>query len=179
MPRTRSAGTPSRRSSKLVPVLSIALLAAGATIAGEPQGGRALRAEAIDMHPSALAQLIDQLGGRQISLPRAKIVSVISPRAFLVESAGPLAPTPGKFNRVVVLVEGGSLRIDPLTLVGSTVRVTGTARSVLGMQVSRDVPWPTELTRDIVRRYEIRAAVLSPSVETPDGVELVTAFPEP
>jgi hypothetical protein len=30
-----------------------------------------------------------------------------------------------------------------------------------------------------VRRYEIRAAVLSPSVETPDGIELVTAFPEP
>jgi hypothetical protein len=160
-------------------LVSVALLIATPTLAGEPQAPRAARAEAIDMHPSALAQLIDQLGGRQISLPRAKIVSVISPRAFLVESAGPLAPTPGKFNRVVVLVDGGTIRVDPLSLVGSTVRVTGTARSVLGMQVSREVAWPPELTRDIVRRYEIRAAMLSPSVQTPDGVELVTALPEP
>jgi hypothetical protein len=163
--------------TKIAQVLSIALLAAGFPSAGEPQG-RLSRAESIDMHPSALAQLIDQLGGRQIRLPRAKIVSVINPRAFLVESAGPLEPTPGKYHRVVVLVDGGTLRVDPLSLVGSTVRVTGIARSVLGIQVSREVPWPPELTRDIVRRYEIRAAMLSPSVETPDGVELVTTIAE-
>jgi hypothetical protein len=75
-----------------------------------------------------------------------------------------------------VLVEGGSMRLDPVSLVGMTVRVTGVARTVLGMQVSREVPWPQQLTRDVVRRYEIRAAVLSPSVETPDGVQLVTAL---
>jgi hypothetical protein len=134
--------------------------------------------EAVDirLHPSALAQLIDQLGGRRISLPRAKIVSVINPRAFLVESEGPLASTPGNYNRVVVLIEGGMLRVDPLSLVGSTVRINGTARTVLGLQVSREVPWPPELTREIVRRYEIRAAVLAPSIQTPDGVQLVSAL---
>jgi hypothetical protein len=128
----------------------------------------------IRMHPSALAQLIDELGGRQISLPRAKIISVISPRAFLVESAGPLAPTPGQLNRVVILVDKGMIRMDPPSLVGWTVKVTGIARTVLGMQVSREVPWPRELTADIVKRYEIRAALLTPSVQTPDGVELVS-----
>lgn len=133
----------------------------------------------IRLHPSALVQLIDQLGGRQISLPGAKVVSVISPRAFLVESTGPLAGTPGKMNRVVVLVNGGALSVEPDALVGTTVRIVGVARTVLGMQVTRDVPWPPELTRDIVRRYEIRAAVLSSSVETPDGVELTRASADP
>jgi hypothetical protein len=158
--------------------LPLVLLHAPMLDADGPQRAQFSRDDSIDirLHPSALAELIDELGGRQISLPRAKVVSVLNPRAFLVESAGPLAPTPGSYNRVVVLVEGGSMRLDPVSLVGMTVRVTGVARTVLGMQVSREVPWPQQLTRDVVRRYEIRAAVLSPSVETPDGVQLVTAL---
>jgi hypothetical protein len=165
--------------------LSITMFAAMATAAAAaPEGawhadgdGQVERSDAtndIRLHPSALAQLIDELGGRQISLPRAKIISVISPRAFLVESAGPLAPTPGKLNRVVVLVDKGTLRLDPLSLVGATVAISGVARTVLGMQVTREVAWPPQLTADVVKRYEIRAAVLSPSVRTPDGVELVS-----
>jgi hypothetical protein len=104
---------------------------------------------------------------------------VINPRAFLVESAGPLPGTRGKLNRVAVLVNRGSLIVEPEALVGTTVRIVGIARSVLGMQVTREVPWPPELTRDIVRRYEIRAAVLSSLVETPDGITLTTAVVEP
>jgi hypothetical protein len=161
-------------AGRLLPVIVLlSLPAVGAGQARTPGRG-----EPIDLrlHPSALAQLIDQLGGRQISLPRAKVVSVINPRAFLVESAGPLPATPGNYNRVIVLVEGGMLRVEPLALVGTTVRITGVARTVLGMQVTREVPWPSELTRDIVRRYEVRAAVLSSSVETPDGVQLIAAL---
>jgi hypothetical protein len=161
-------------AGRLLPVVVLlSLPAVGAGQARTPD-----RAEPIDLrlHPSALAQLIDQLGGRQISLPRAKVVSVINPRAFLVESAGPVPATPGHYNRVIVLVEGGMLRVEPLALVGTTVRISGVARTVLGMQVTREVPWPPELTRDIVRRYEVRAAVLSSSVETPDGVQLVAAL---
>jgi hypothetical protein len=147
---------------------------AGGPSAFDDEQARRDETNDIRMHPSALAQLIDELGGHQISLPRAKIISVISPRAFLVESAGPLAPTPGKLNRVVILVDKGALRMDPLSLVGSTVKVTGIVRTVLGMQAAREVPWPRELTADIVRRYEIRAALVAPSVQTPDGVELVS-----
>jgi hypothetical protein len=72
-------------------------------------------------------------------------------------------------------VDKGSLLVNPVTLVGSTVKITGIARTVLGAQVTREVAWPRELTPDVVKRYEIRAAVLSPSVQTPDGVELVSA----
>lgn len=157
--------------------LSMVLFVAVPTVVDAGQSRAAARDEPNDirLHPSALAQLIDELGGRQISLPRAKVVSVINPRAFLVESPGPLASTPGNLNRVVVLVDRGTLSVDAESLVGATVRITGVARTVLGMQVTREVVWPRELTRDVVRRYEIRAAVLSPSVQTPDGVELVTA----
>ena len=162
--------------TNLVLALSM-LFVAVPTAVDAGQSRAAARDEAADirLHPGALAQLIDELGGRTISLPRAKVVSVISPRAFLVESTGPLAATPGNLNRVVVLVDRGTLSVDAQSLVGATVRITGVARTVLGMQVTREVIWPRELTRDVVRRYEIRAAVLSPSVQTPDGVELVSA----
>ncbi len=159
-------------------VLASGMWAAAATLV-VAQEAPARRDADIRLHPSALVQLIDHLGGREICLPRAKVVSVINPRAFLVESAGPLSGTPGRLNRVVVLVNGGSLAVEPGLLVGSTVRVVGIARTVVGMQVTREVPWPPELTRDIVRRYEIRAAVLSSSVETADGVELTRAPVEP
>lgn len=165
------------RGRTILVAAAAALLAAMAGAQGRdrpPEAGADIR-----LHPSALVQLIDYLGGRQVSLPQAKVVSVINPRAFLVESTGPLAGTPGKLNRVVVLVDRGALAVEPEALVGSTVRVVGIARTVLGMQVTREVPWPPELTRDIVRRYEIRAAVLSSSVATPDGVELTRALAEP
>lgn len=147
---------------------------AGAAPARQPRGETD-----IHLHPSALIELIDHLGGRQVTLSRVKVVSVINPRAFLIESGGPLPGLPGRMNRVIVLVDDGALTVDAETLVGATVRIAGTARTVLGMQVTREVPWPPELTRDIVRRYEIRAAILSSVVETPDGVVLTRALPAP
>jgi hypothetical protein len=42
------------------------------------------------------------------------------------------------------------------------------------MQVSREVAWPPELTTDVIRRYEIRAALLAATVQTADGVSIVT-----
>ena len=128
----------------------------------------------IRVQPAALAQLIDRLGGREVNLLGAKVISLLNPQALLIESAGALEPAPGFLNRVVVLVHGGRIRVPRTSLVGATVEVTGVARSVLGMQVSREVAWPPELTDDVVRRYEIRAAILSSTVQTPDGVQLVS-----
>ena len=132
----------------------------------------------IRLHPGAFAQMVDELGGLQVSLVRAKVVSVLSPRALLIESAGALEPAPGFLNRVLVLVEGGTIRVPPRLLVGHTLDITGVARTVLGVQVSREVAWPPELTDDVVRRYEIAAAIVTSSVRTPDGVQLVTASVE-
>jgi hypothetical protein len=71
-----------------------------------------------------------------------------------------------------VLVDAGALRVSAASIVGSNVRVVGVARTPLGIQVTGEVPWPPELTPEVVKRFEIRAAVLATSVQTADGVEL-------
>jgi hypothetical protein len=154
----------------LVPLLVALLAAAGESLA---QSGQRATPPLV-LHPGALTQMINELGGREVTLMRAKVVSMLSPQALLIESAGSLEPAPGFYNRVIVLVHGGTIRLAPTALVGSTVHVTGVARTVLGMQVSREVAWPPALTSDVVRRYEIRAAVLASFVESSDGVPLVT-----
>jgi hypothetical protein len=50
--------------------------------------------------------------------------------------------------------------------------VTGVARTLLGVQVTAEVPWPPELTPEVVKRLEIRAAILATSVQTAEGIEL-------
>jgi hypothetical protein len=63
--------------------------------------------------------------------------------------------------------------------VASTVTVEGVARTVLGMQVSAEVPWPARLDRETIERLEIKAAILATSVHTADGVELTSRVPPP
>jgi hypothetical protein len=128
------------------------------------------------LHPGAFAELIDEVGGRQVQLPRAKVLVVLNPQAFLIESASTLSPFVGNLDRVLVLVDApsGALRVDPALLVGSNVTVRGMARTLLGMQVSGEVPWPPILTRQVTDRFEIKAVVLASSVQTADGVELTT-----
>jgi hypothetical protein len=127
------------------------------------------------LHPAALAELIDELGGADVTLQRAKVLVVLSPQAFLVESANPLPGIVGNLDRLLVLVGGGALRVEPARLVGSNVTVLGAARTLLGLQVTGEVPWPSVLTPDILKRFEIRAGVLATSVRTADGVELTKA----
>ena len=160
----------------------VVLLAALPALAMADQGStpRQRAPVPLRLHPGSLALLIEEVGGQHVTLVQAKVVAVLNPQALLVESASSFEPTPGFLDRVVVLVEGGTIRVDRSLLLRSTVRITGVARSVLGMQVSREVPWPPELTTDVVRRYEIRAAVLTSSVQTADGVQLVTpTLPDP
>lgn len=124
------------------------------------------------LHPSALARLIDEIGGRRVRVVKAKVVAVLNPRAFLVQTEMLLEPLPGRYDRVLVLIDDGALRIDANEIVDAGVRINGIARTLLGLQTTREVPWPPELTKDALKRYEIRAAVLARSVQTADGVEL-------
>jgi len=123
--------------------------------------------------PTTLASLIDELAGLHVRVNHARVVGVITPRVFLIEPATSFQMMLGNRDRVAILMGGNAeLRVDPATLVGSTVTIAGTARTPLGLTVSRDVSWPSELTRDYMRRLEIRAAVLATSVQSSDGVEL-------
>lgn len=126
----------------------------------------------INLHPGGLARLIDEVGGRLVTLPRARVIAVLNPQVLLIESASPLQATIGMLDRVLVLIGGAELRVDAASLRGADVRVAGTARTLLGAQVTGEVAWPRELTPDMVKRLEIRAAVLATSVRTADGVEL-------
>jgi hypothetical protein len=129
----------------------------------------------LKLHAGALAELIDEVGGRDVVLPRARVIALLNPRAFLVESASSFSTPPRHFDRVLVLVRAGELRVTAASLIGRTVAVRGVARTLLGLEVTREVPWPAELTRHVLDRYEIRAGVLAASVRTADGVDLIGA----
>jgi hypothetical protein len=124
------------------------------------------------VHPAALAKMIDDIGGRRVLVTKAKVIAILNPRAFLIESAAALPPFAGSLDRVLVLIDAGMLRVNAADLIDSNVRVLGIARTLLGLQTTAEVPWPPELTREALKRYEIRAAVLARSVQTSDGVEL-------
>jgi len=126
----------------------------------------------ITVRPGALASLVDSLAGGSVRLPYARVVGVFDPRVFLIETQTSLLPLIAR-NRVLVFIESGALRVDPAVLVASTVTVSGVARTLLGMQANHDVPWPAALTRDAVKRLEVKAAVLARSVRTPEGIDLV------
>ncbi|MGH9346199.1 MAG: hypothetical protein ACRD26_02925 [Vicinamibacterales bacterium] len=124
------------------------------------------------VRPATLAAQIEELAGHTVRVPYARVVGVFNPRVFLIDTATRLPPVPGHRARVLVLVEEGGLMVPPSSLVASTVVVAGIARTLLGMQVSREVPWPTELRPEMVERLEVKAAVLATSVQTAEGVEL-------
>jgi len=126
----------------------------------------------ITVRPGTLALLADTLAGRSIQLASARVVGVFDPQVFLVDTQTHLFPIRDR-DRVLVFVEGGTLRVEPALLVASTVTLTGVARTLLSMQVSREVAWPATLTPDAVKRLDIRSAMLASSVRTPDGLDLL------
>lgn len=158
-------------------VLLIGSLAAPWALAATSRG-RQVRdqgAEPIPLRPATLAADIDSLAGLSVRLTSARVVGVFGRQVFLVESDTPLRPLRGSRRRVLVFIESRSLRVPPALLVGSTVTLAGTARTLLSMQVSEEVGWPAKLTRDSVSRLDIQAALLATSVSTPEGVDLLTA----
>jgi hypothetical protein len=143
------------------------------------RGGRASvdRDLPISMRPATLGDQIDTLAGRSVRLPYSRVVGVLDPRVFVIDSQTKLPPVVGNRSRVLVFIDTGSLRVEPAVLVGSTVTVSGIARTLLGMQVGREVSWPPTLTREAVEHLEIRAAVLAKSVTTAEGIDLVRSLP--
>jgi hypothetical protein len=138
----------------------------------EPESGRRGEPMRITLRPMTVVDSIDELAGQSVRILNARVVGVFEPRAFLIESATRYPATLGFRDRVLVLIEAGSLRVAPEVLVGSTVTILGVARSLLGARVSPELPWPRKLDRNLVERLEVRAAVLATSVQTPEGTEL-------
>ena len=128
----------------------------------------------IRVRPGMLAASISELAGQEVTVPYARVVGVFNPRAFLVDTSTRMPPVIGHRARVLVLVERGGLTVTPEMIVASTVTVAGVARTLLGVQASREVEWPTQLTPETIEKLEVRAAVLARSVKTAEGVELAS-----
>jgi hypothetical protein len=131
----------------------------------------------ITLRPTTLASAVDELAGQRVRILNARVVGMFEPHAFLIESATRYEATMGLRDRVLVLIEGARLQAPPELLVGSNVVILGVARTLLGLRLSPELPWPSKLDRDLIERLEVRAAVLATSVQTPEGTELTVRSP--
>ena len=139
----------------------------------EPRG----QPSRITLRPAALAHAADELAGQRVRIVDARVVGVFESKAFLIESAADYEAALGMRDRVLVLIEGASLRVSPDLLVRSSVVILGVARTLLGLRVSPEIPWPSTLDRDRMERLEVRAGVLATSVQTAEGTELTQRSP--
>jgi hypothetical protein len=158
-------------------VILIVLLAAAASSAQSRSRPIIGEAATITMRAAALAQMVDRIAGYPVIVPGSRLVWVIDSRAVVVESdPRGLEPLPGGRNRILVLVGGRRSLIVPRTpVMDAPVTIHGVARTLLGVQIAHEVPWPQALTSNLIDRLEIRAAIVASSVETADGVELTSA----
>ena len=144
--------------------------------AGQPaqEGREALtgQIQRLTLRPSMLADNIEELAGRDVMIQNARVVGVFEPHALLIEPATRRPEIVGHRDRVLVLIRDAALQVPADLLVASTVQVRGVARTLLGMRLSAEVPWPRQLDRERIERLDIRATVLATSVQTPEGIEL-------
>jgi hypothetical protein len=141
---------------------------------GRPVGGQSAT---FTMRAGTLASILDEVAGRDVRVLDARVVEVLEPHAFLIEPATAYGKARGERDRMVVLMNAGALRVPAARLVGSTVVVTGEARTLLGVQVTRDARWPAQLEPATTKRWEVRGAILATSVQATDGVELTDRAP--
>jgi hypothetical protein len=154
------------------PLASRALDAQGAASRRADKAASASQTIPITLRPAMLAANIEELAGHSVQILNARVVGVFESHAFLIESARRYEEILGHRDRILVLIDAANLRVPAESLVASTVKVVGVARTLLGARVSAEVPWPTKLDRDVVDRLEVRAAVLATSVQTAEGTEL-------
>jgi hypothetical protein len=141
--------------------------------AGQQPGG-ALERQRIRtiVPPATLVALIRELAGSEVTVPRARVVGVFNPQAFLIESDSTLSTPLGHRDRIVVLLQSGRLQVPADLIVESTVTVFGVARTLLGLRATADVAWPDQLDRKAIEHLEVRAGIMAVSVQTPEGDEL-------
>jgi hypothetical protein len=162
---TGNEATPSRPAQTPAPLMPRA-------DAMPPSHGAVGQSRPFTMRAGTLAAILDEVAGREVRVVDARVVGVLEPNAFLIEPATSYEKAMGERDRMLVLMNEGALRAPAALLVGSTVAVAGAARTLAGMQVARDAPWPPQLAPATVKRWEVRGAILATSVQTADGVEL-------
>jgi hypothetical protein len=162
--------------ARVVTVILIVLQTGVAASAQSRVRTRVSGLASITIRTAALAQVVDEIAGYSVNVPGARIVWVIDSHALVIESAGRLESFRGNRDRVLVLLGAGrSLIVPRMPVMTSPVTILGIARTLLGVQVAHDVPWPMPLNVKLIDRLEIRAAVVATSVQTADGIELTSS----
>src|SRR5262245_45529274 len=129
----------------------------------------------ITVRPSALAQMVGAIAGTPVQVPFARILWVIDAHSIVIESDSLFDPTWRDRSRVLVVLERSRFLAIPNPPVAiAPVDVTGIARTLLGIQASKDMLWPLALRRREIERMDIKAAILASSIRTSDGVELTS-----
>ena len=155
---------------------TVILAAAVALVPTVPTSGQDRRADAspsaaLRLRPDTLATFINDLAGLQVRLVGGVVDEIASPRVFVLknERGGryPFQP-----NRVAIVVDTGSAFIRER----APVFVTGIARTPLGAEMDANLPLRSlnENERKVVAKLPL---VVTSSVETPDGVQLVRLNP--
>ena len=147
-----------------------------------PPQPRGLAVEPVSLIPltvqtHTMVGFADTFAGQEVRILNALVVGVFESNAFLVEPATNYLKGMGQRDRVLVLVNGGALRADPELIVGTPVNIRGVVRTLVGVRMTGEVPWPAQLSNAAVKRLEVRAAILAHSVQTADGVELTNLQP--
>ena len=152
-----------------VSVVTIAVPFARIAVAQVPTAPAGLAAT---VRPATLADNIEEFAGQNIRMPNARIVEILEPNAFLIEAATRYRKIKGQRDRILVLINAATLRASAEPMLRSTVTIVGTARTLLGVRTSAEVPWPIQLDRDRIKSFEVRGAVLAASVQAAEGTEL-------
>ncbi|HTI42542.1 MAG TPA: hypothetical protein VL693_12015 [Vicinamibacterales bacterium] len=168
-----------RSTYLLHPVLCLAIaIATIAVHAQTPNRRFAPQESPIPVLPFALAQMVGELAGYPVAVQRARLLWVVDAHAVIIESDSSMSPEWRDHGRVLVLTtKERSLVIPRPPIAIAPISVVGVARTLLGVQAGHDVPWPGPLTRRVVDRLDIRAAIVADSVRTADGVELTSIAP--
>ena len=108
----------------------------------------------------------------------------IPPRVKAVEDLGSRLPETVDFgpirHRAFKTADaplGGDAVTARIPLLANRDVILGVARTLLGLRVSPEIPWPSTLDRDRIERLEVRAGVLATSVQTAEGTELTQRSP--
>ena len=121
------------------------------------------------LHVPSLADSIEEIAGSHVRVLEARVVEVLDPRAVLVEAATKYRTLRGQRDRIVVFLQEKSTRNAPELALGSTVTLVGTARTLVSLRATNEVPWPVRLTQEEIRKLEVSGAIVDGAIETAEG----------
>ena len=121
------------------------------------------------LHVPSLADSIEEIAGSPVRVLEARVIEVLDPRALLVEAATKYRALRGQRDRIVVFLQEGGTRNAPELAIGSTVTIVGTARTLVSLRATNEVPWPVRLTQEEVKELEVSGAVVGGTIETAEG----------